>query len=76
MLGDDAVTETHQSMGSEDFAWYLEHVPGAMLRLGCGAGRREVDLHSATFDLDERAIEIGILTGAAALVELMEAAAG
>jgi metal-dependent amidase/aminoacylase/carboxypeptidase family protein len=24
------------SMGSEDFSYYLEHVPGAMLRLGVG----------------------------------------
>lgn len=23
-------------MGSEDFAYYLEQIPGAMYRLGCG----------------------------------------
>ncbi|MBM79769.1 MAG: amidohydrolase [Planctomycetaceae bacterium] len=50
------------SMGGEDFAVYLEHVPGAMLRLGCspvGAARRTL-LHSPFFDVDEAAIGIGV----------------
>ena len=33
-LGSVAVASTDQSLGGEDFAWYLEHVPGAMARLG------------------------------------------
>ncbi len=74
-LGEAAVANTHQSMGSEDFSWFLQHVPGAMARLGAGLPDRELDLHSSTFDLDERSIEVGILAGAAALVELMERAA-
>ena len=32
--GPNAEAETHQSLGSEDFAWYLEDIPGALLRLG------------------------------------------
>jgi amidohydrolase len=62
MLGKDAVTETTQSLGGEDFAWYLHQVPGAMARLGTrtpgalAAG----DLHQPTFDIDERAIGAGV----------------
>src|SRR3546814_8455605 len=34
VLGTDGVVPTLQSLGGEDFGWYLEHVPGAMARLG------------------------------------------
>lgn len=41
------------SMGGEDFAWYLDHVPGALLRVGTGVG---APLHSAHFCADDRAV--------------------
>ncbi len=34
VLGPDAVTPAPQSLGGEDFAWYLESIPGALARLG------------------------------------------
>jgi amidohydrolase len=71
-LGPDAVLSTHRSMGSEDFAWYLESVPGAMLRLGAALPDRRTDLHAADFDIDERAIGTGILAGTVCLLRLME----
>jgi len=71
-LGADADVDTHQSLGSEDFAWYLEDVPGALLRLGSGIAGRTVDLHSATFDIDEAAIESGIIAGTASLLALLQ----
>lgn len=45
------------SMGSEDFSYYLEHVPGAMFRLGV-AGQQvgNAPLHTGNFDVDEHAI--------------------
>ena len=47
-------------MGGEDFAFYLDHVPGAMFRLGCGSPEAgAASLHSAGFDLDERSLPIG-----------------
>lgn len=55
------------SMGGEDFAFYLEHVPGAMFRLGCGPPNRPAPpLHSPLFDIEEDALLIGarILTRA------------
>lgn len=61
VLGADAVRPTEQSLGGEDFAWYLEHVPGALVRLGVRrAGSEQVDLHRGDFDADERAIGIGV----------------
>ncbi len=59
-LGNQHVVDTPISMGGEDFAWYLEHVPGAMARLGVGRPGEELDLHQATFDVDERAIGYGV----------------
>jgi len=60
-MGENAVTGTPQSSGGEDFGWYLEHVPGAFVRLGVRSGQaRARDLHQPTFDLDERALLVGV----------------
>jgi amidohydrolase len=62
-LGPDAATDTEQSLGGEDFAWYLGHVPGALARLGVrapGATEPYLDLHQPTFDIDERALAVGV----------------
>ncbi|RJO72396.1 amidohydrolase [Nocardia panacis] len=60
-LGPDALADTMQSSGGEDFSWYLEEVPGAMARLGVWSGHGEqLDLHQPTFDLDERALAVGV----------------
>lgn len=58
------------SMGSEDFAFYLDHVEGAMLRLGCVANDAPSHaLHTCLFDIDERSLSIGAKILAAAVVE-------
>ncbi|WP_246222635.1 amidohydrolase [Phytoactinopolyspora limicola] len=59
-LGPDAVTRTNTSMGGEDFAWYGEHVPVAMARLGVHAGETMYDIHQGSFDIDESAIGVGV----------------
>ncbi|MEV6730008.1 MULTISPECIES: amidohydrolase [unclassified Streptomyces] len=61
-LGKESVEDTEQSLGGEDFSWYLEHVPGAMARLGVhtpGASAKR-DLHRGDFDVDESAIGVGV----------------
>ncbi|WP_406003583.1 amidohydrolase [Streptomyces sp. NBC_00829] len=70
--GASAIEDTEQSLGGEDFSWYLEHVPGAMARLGVrtpgDTARR--DLHRGDFDADEHAIQVGVeLFTAAALLD-------
>ena len=53
---------TSQSMGGEDFAWFLHHAPGAMARLGTRApGGTTYDLHQGDLIVDERAIGAGAM---------------
>jgi len=60
-VGPDALADTRQSGGGEDFSWYLEEVPGAMARLGVWPGHGpQLDLHQPNFDLDERALAVGL----------------
>jgi amidohydrolase len=60
-VGPDALADTRQSGGGEDFSWYLEDVPGAMARLGVWSGDGDqLDLHQPNFDLDERALAVGV----------------
>lgn len=52
--------DEHPSMGAEDFAYYLESVPGAYIRIGA----RQVDaeplaLHSPIFTVDEETLKYG-----------------
>ena len=48
------------SMGSEDFANYLEHIPGAMFRIGAATDPSQAaQLHTPTFDVDEQALAVG-----------------
>ncbi|MEW2394426.1 amidohydrolase [Streptomyces sp. NPDC046862] len=70
--GAQSIESTDQSLGGEDFSWYLEHVPGAMARLGVRrpGDRRVRDLHQGDFDADEHAITVGVeLFTAAALLD-------
>jgi amidohydrolase len=60
-LGADAWVSDHPpSMTAEDFAFYLDKVPGALLRLGLGESWPA--LHSAAFDFNDRAIETGVVS--------------
>ncbi len=62
------------SMGGEDFAAYLAHAPGCLLRLGVAAedDRPRNFLHSPFFDIDERALAIGAKILARSIVTLCE----
>jgi amidohydrolase len=63
VLGDAAVVPAIQSAGGDDFSWYLERVPGAYARLGVhdpASDRPRLDLHASMFDVDERAIAVGV----------------
>jgi amidohydrolase len=55
-------------MGGEDFAWYVQAVPGAMARLGTRPPHGVTyDLHQGDLVVDERAVGIGarLLAGVA-----------
>jgi amidohydrolase len=70
LLGAEQVDEiARPSMGSEDFASYLERMPGAMFRLGCASPELGCSaLHTPTFNLDEQALLVGAKTLARAAV--------
>jgi amidohydrolase len=60
VLGEGGQVVAPQSLGAEDFGWYLERVPGAMMRLGTRTpGGPTYDLHQGNLRIDERAIAIG-----------------
>src|SRR5208283_1671498 len=54
VLGAGQVVQTPQSLGGEDFAWYLESIPGALARLGTRVPETAAshDIHQPTFDVD------------------------
>lgn len=60
VLGPHGQVQVPQSLGGEDFGWYLEQVPGAMARLGTRKpGGTTYDLHQGNLVVDERAVPIG-----------------
>jgi len=71
-FGAERLRDSHMSMGAEDFARYLDHTRGALVRLGVGFGDHPLDLHSASFDIDESAIETGLAAAAIGLLGLVE----
>jgi amidohydrolase len=73
VLGAGQVVQTPQSLGGEDFAWYLESIPGALARLGTRVPGTVVshDIHQPTFDVDERAIGVGVRVMAATAINAL-----
>jgi amidohydrolase len=55
----DIITECQPQGWGEDFAYYLQHVPGAFFFLGSGNEKITAPLHSPYFDIDEDCLLIG-----------------
>jgi len=58
ILGKDKIKEISPVMGGEDFAYYLQKIPGAFLFLGAGDGQ-EYSHHHPEFDIDEKVLVYG-----------------
>ena len=60
-LGDDNVEELDLRMTAEDFSFFAEKIPACFFRLGTASadGSNSSAVHTATFDVDEKALEIG-----------------
>lgn len=70
VLGKEGHVSTQQSLGGEDFGWYLDRVPGAMGRLGTRTpGGPTYDLHQGNLRVDDRAVAIGARVLACAALE-------
>ena len=58
LYGEDAIFDIPApSMGAEDFAHYLDHAPGMLLRVGTSSSPETSNvLHDSCFDIDEAAM--------------------
>ncbi len=73
VLGNDKVKRLEMpSLGAEDFAEFLQDVPGTMFRLGVASPEGCAALHNGHFAPDETSIEIGINVMFQTLVNWME----
>jgi amidohydrolase len=61
-MGAENVSETELRMGAEDFAYYSHKIPACFFRLGVGNKAKGITngVHTPKFDIDERAIEVGM----------------
>lgn len=61
VLGSEKVDYIEPIMGSEDFSFFAQACPSAIMRLGCSnpAAGLDAPLHSPYFDVDESVLEIG-----------------
>ena len=74
LLGEDKIKICENpSMGVEDFAYFLQEVPGVMWYLGCGNKDKGAHYpgHNPKFDIDEDALEIGIKMQVALTMKLL-----
>ena len=72
IAGAGSLVSIAQSLGGEDFAWYLESVPGAMARLGTRSPDGPAyDLHQGNLRIDEAAVAQGAKVLAAAAAETL-----
>jgi amidohydrolase len=61
IVGAASVVTVEQSWGGDDFAWFTRQVPGTYVRLGVrDPAGPTLDLHAGHFDVDERAIPLGV----------------
>lgn len=60
IVGEDNIHMIQKpSLGGEDFAVYVNDVPGCMFRLGCAGAEGWPPLHSPHFDIDETCLTVG-----------------
>ncbi len=61
-MGKDNVSETEMRMGAEDFGYYAQQIPGCFFRLGVRNEAKGITsgVHTPTFNIDERGIEVGM----------------
>jgi amidohydrolase len=74
ILGVDAVHIGGPRMGAEDFSYFCQKWPGVMLGIGCHDPSKgfQFPLHSPYFEMDERALDVGVRLFGHALVRHLE----
>jgi metal-dependent amidase/aminoacylase/carboxypeptidase family protein len=76
--GEEPVKDLPPIMASEDFAYYLEQVPGTYFRLGCGNVERGIthSMHTSRFDIDEDVLPFGVAVFSHLIREYLRRARG
>jgi len=59
-LGKENVVDLDLRMTAEDFAYFSQEMPACFYRLGTRGPGAESGLHTATFDIDEKALKVGM----------------
>lgn len=62
VLGEENVLPRQRGMGGEDFAYFAQQKPACIFRLGVGNKEKGIvsNVHTVTFNIDERALGIGV----------------
>lgn len=62
LLGEDQIVELDLRMTAEDFSYYSQEMPSCFYRLGVGNKKKGItaSVHSPNFDIDEKAISVGM----------------
>ncbi len=73
-LGTDNVVDLELRPTADDFASYLEKIPGCFYRLGVGNQKKGIthSVHHPQFDIDEEALKIGVGNMAYLTLRLLE----
>jgi len=74
LFGEERVFNAERLMGAEDFAYYLEKVPGTFYRLGIRNLNQGItaDIHNDHFTIDEEALRTGVAMQAYLAVKALE----
>jgi amidohydrolase len=60
VVGEENIVDDRRTMGGEDFASILAGVPGCFFFVGAAPGEEAEPHHSPRFDIDERALALGL----------------
>jgi hippurate hydrolase len=70
---ESVVKQRHPSLGGEDFSYFLQKVPGCLVRFGAGhQDLPNIPAHSPYFDFDEGVLPIGAAFLAQAAIEALQ----
>jgi amidohydrolase len=74
VLGAAGIHMGRPRMGAEDFSYFSQKWPGAMFGVGCHDPAKgfQFPLHSPHFDMDERALDVGVRLFGHALTRFLE----
>ena len=74
LLGQDKVIQMKRRMGSEDFSYYLQKIPGTFVFLGVGNKEKGIiyPQHHPKYDIDEDILPIGTAINVAVALEYLK----